>query len=53
MEGEKLGIHAEKGLNEVKWQKFSGKAPGLTWYQVTKNEPSHIKKKKEDLKYFR
>ncbi|CAH2051537.1 unnamed protein product [Thlaspi arvense] len=39
MEGEKLGIHAEKGVKEVKWQKFSGKAPGLTWYQTYFDAP--------------
>lgn len=34
MEGEKLGIHTEEGLKKVEWKKFTGKAPGLTWYQV-------------------
>ena len=38
MEGERLGIHTEKGLKKVKWQKFTGKAPGLTWYQVMKTK---------------
>jgi len=36
MEGEKLGIHAEEGLKKVKWEKASGKEPGMTWYQVKK-----------------
>ncbi|KAJ4889184.1 Beta-galactosidase 13 [Raphanus sativus] len=39
MEGEKLGIHAAKGLKKVKWKKFSGKAPGLTWYQTHFDAP--------------
>lgn len=36
MEGERLGIHAEEGLKKVKWEKASGKEPGMTWYQVNK-----------------
>lgn len=38
MEGERLGIQTEKGLKKVKWEKFSGKAPGITWYQVMKKK---------------
>ncbi|XP_013598156.1 PREDICTED: beta-galactosidase 11 [Brassica oleracea var. oleracea] len=39
MEGERLGIHTEEGLKKVKWQKFTGKAPGLTWYQTYFDAP--------------
>ncbi|XP_010468659.1 PREDICTED: beta-galactosidase 13-like [Camelina sativa] len=39
MEGERLGIHAEEGLEKVKWQKLSGKEPGLTWYQTYFDAP--------------
>ncbi|XP_010489252.1 PREDICTED: beta-galactosidase 13-like [Camelina sativa] len=39
MEGERLGIHAEEGLKKVKWQKLSGKEPGLTWYQTYFDAP--------------
>ncbi|XP_009107264.1 beta-galactosidase 11 [Brassica rapa] len=39
MEGERLGIQTEKGLKKVKWEKFSGKAPGITWYQTYFDAP--------------
>ncbi|XP_010530895.1 PREDICTED: beta-galactosidase 11-like [Tarenaya hassleriana] len=39
MEGEKLGIHTEEGLKKVKWQKFYGNAPGLTWYKTYFDAP--------------
>ncbi|CAF1706391.1 unnamed protein product [Brassica oleracea var. botrytis] len=42
MEGEKLDIHTEKGLKKVKWEKFSGKAPGLTWYQTYFDAPESL-----------
>ena len=51
MEGERLGIQTEKGLKKVKWEKFSGKAPGITWYQVMKKKKytkEKTKQKKSD-----
>ncbi|KAL9840950.1 putative beta-galactosidase [Arabidopsis thaliana] len=39
MEGERLGIHAEEGLKKVKWEKASGKEPGMTWYQTYFDAP--------------
>ncbi|XP_010548094.1 PREDICTED: beta-galactosidase 11 [Tarenaya hassleriana] len=39
MEGEKLGIHTEEGLKKVKWQKFDGNSPGMTWYQTYFDAP--------------
>ncbi|CAD5329984.1 unnamed protein product [Arabidopsis thaliana] len=42
MEGEKLGIHTEEGLKKVEWKKFTGKAPGLTWYQTYFDAPESV-----------
>ncbi|XP_010437540.1 PREDICTED: beta-galactosidase 11-like [Camelina sativa] len=42
MEGERLGVHTEEGSKKVKWEKFNGKAPGLTWYQTYFDAPESL-----------
>ncbi|CAN8229350.1 unnamed protein product [Cochlearia groenlandica] len=39
MEGERLEINTKASLKKVQWQKFTGKAPGLTWYQTYFDAP--------------
>ncbi|CAA7016575.1 unnamed protein product [Microthlaspi erraticum] len=42
MEGERLAIQTEEGSKKVTWKKFSGKAPGLTWYQTYFDAPESL-----------